>query len=153
MSAINIRVDGLDKVMSNLAIVGRDLPKTLQGARYEISDAVLNTRGLRRYPPATDANRPPIPYYIRGRGMQYRNHNNGKSEKLGTRWQVSPYRQTGILIENPASYARYVHGEEQASAMARIGWRKLYDGALEKVPVITEIYNKWINKLIEKYGL
>lgn len=143
----------MDKVTKNLGLVGRDLPATLQGARFEISDEVLRTRGLQRYPPATDANRPPVPYYIRGRGTQGAKRNYGNSEKLGTRWLTVPYGGTGMKISNPVSYAPYVHGEDQAKAMGRIGWRKLYAVAVEKTGAITVIYNKWIDRLIKKHGL
>ena len=154
MSYIKIEVDGADKIANNLDKVGNDLPNYLRGAGTEASNEILDTKGLRNYPPATGANAPPPPFYIRGRGMQVsysRNLNN--SQRLGTRWQVLPYKKTGTSIANPVTYAKWVHGAQQARAMARIGWRKLWDVAKEKVPQITDIYNRWVGKLLKRHGL
>lgn len=154
MSAIEVRIENEDIVRKNLQKVGGDLPRYLQGARIEITDAVLNTRGLRTYPPATEANQPPVPFYIRGRGMQYKFGNNNKSQRLGTRWQSLPYGNIGMKISNPVTYAPYVHGEEkQSNRMAQIGWRKLFSVAKEKTGTIRDIYNKWVNQLLRKHGL
>jgi hypothetical protein len=151
---INIKIVGLDKVNKNLAALEKDLPVYLQGARIDVTDEILNTQGLRKYPPATSANQPPVPYYIRGRGMQTSaSRNNNKSERLGTRWLSVPYSRIGMRISNPASYAPYVHGDDQARHMAKKGWRKLYDVAKGKTKQIGEIYSRWIDKLIKKHNL
>jgi hypothetical protein len=154
MSEIIVKAKGLDTAMKNLDKLDSDLLPYLQGSRLEIADEVLKVQGLRSYPPATAANLPPPPYYIRGRGMQVSaNRNTGSSQKLGTRWTSLPYQKTGVVISNPVSYAQYVHGEQQAQAMAKIGWRKLSDIATEKIGAITVIYEKWIDKLLIKYNL
>lgn len=152
--SIQITIKGLDKLQKNMAKVAADLPKYVQGAQLEISDEILNERGLRSYPPATAANAPPPPFYIRGRGMQTSaSRNDMRSERLGTRWQSVPYGRMGMKISNPVSYARFVHGEEQAGHMARKGWKKLFDVAKSKIGAITSIYNKWVDRLIQKHGL
>jgi len=151
---IYVEIENLDKVTANMNKVGGELPRYLQGARYEISDEILTTKGLRLYPPSTPANLPPIPYYVRGRGMQVSSSRNTmSSERLGTRWVTIPYGQTGMKIGNSTSYAPHVHGENQAAHMKRKGWRKLYETARGKTKVIGRIYNKWINSLLRKYNL
>ena len=154
MSAISVEVVNEDVVRKNLEKVGGDLPRYLQGARIEITDGILNTKGLRSYPGATEANQPPVPFYIRGRGMQYKFGNNNKSQRLGTQWQSIPYGKIGMKISNKVTYAPYVHGEEtQAGAMARIGWRKLFSVAKEKTGFIRDVYNNWVDQLLRKHGL
>jgi len=153
MSYIKIDIENADKVAANLDKL-KELPTYLQGAGTEASNEILNTKGMRNYPPGTAANQPPPPFYIRGRGTQVSyGRNLGNSERLGTQWKVIPYGKSGTQISNQVSYAKHVHGTRQARAMARIGWRKLWDVATEKIPQITTIYNKWINKLLSKYGL
>ena len=40
-------------------------------AGQKIGRLVLDTQGLRTYPPETSANRPPEPYYVRGRAIHF----------------------------------------------------------------------------------
>jgi hypothetical protein len=151
--SINVEIDA-DKKQIALSKFSAELPHYLQGARIEITDLILDTKGLRNYPPSTAANQPPTPFYIRGRGTQTSaGRNTLSSERLGTRWQSVPYSKIGMKISNPVSYASYVHGEQQARHMARIGWRKLYETAKGKTKQIATIYNRWIARLIKKHDL
>jgi hypothetical protein len=156
---LKIRIEGLDKVISGLEKMNGDLSDTLRLAGNEAGDEILNTKGLRSYPPVTDANRPPTPYYVRGRGMQrggrrIPEYNDNKSEKsYGTKFYIKPQGKFSTAIGNPVSYAPFLGGEEQAEAMAKIGWRKLWDVAKEKIDKIEKIYQDWIDRLIRKHGL
>lgn len=150
---IKVEVKNLDKVLHNLEKVATDLPEYVQAANKQASSMILQTKGMKNYPPATAANAPPPPYYIRGRGTQTASGNLGNSQRLGTRWEIIPYSRVGMKISNPVTYAPYVHGEEQAGKMAEKGWRKLFDVAQEKITEIAGIYNRWINKLIKDKGL
>lgn len=151
---IHVHIEGLDKVQKNMNKLADDLPVFLQGARIEITNAVLNERGLRKYPPAGSGNFPPVPYYIRGRGMQTSaTRNDGRSQRLGTRWISVPYTRIGMKISNPVSYAPYLHGEKQVRWAKGVGWRKLVEVAKSKVSVIRNIYQKWVDRLIKKHGL
>jgi hypothetical protein len=126
----------------------------LQAAGVEAHKRViLQTPGI-KYPPMTDANRPPVPYYIRGRGTQTAHGNLGNSERLGTQWYTKP-AGTGTWIGNRASYAQYVHGDEdeQAKAMAAIGWKRLIDVINARMPEIVKVYQAWVNKLLVACGL
>lgn len=151
---IRLSVEGIDDVIKNMDAIGPDLPPYMRGAGQEVSRDLLSVRGLQNYPPATEANFPPPPYYIRGRGMQTSaSRNDGRSKRLGTKWEVRPRGQLGTEIRNPVDYAEHVHGIRQARAMAAIGWLILYDTALERVGRMTEIYDRWVGKLLRKHGL
>ena len=144
---IFIEVKGLDVVLRNIDALQSDLPEYLGMAGKESADEILNTTGLRKYPPAGPGNAPPVPYYIRGRGWQRAGGNDGSSEKYGTRWTVN-YRELTTIIANNTSYAHKLGGLDQQPKFAAIGWRKLADVANEKIGEITKIFDGWINKLI-----
>ena len=81
---VQIEVKGLDKVLAAFDRFPNEIDKYITQAGYESAERiVLPTQGLRTYPPMTSANQPPTPYYIRGRGMQYKYGNDMKSENLG----------------------------------------------------------------------
>ena len=151
---IKIRIEGLNEAIRGIQNIDIDLPRYLRGAGQEVSRDLLGVRGLQNYPPATAANQPPPPFYVRGRGMQTSaSRNDGKSERLGTRWETRQHGQYGTEIRNPASYAEWVHGLKQARAMAAIGWRILLEVAKERVDIMTGIYGKWVDNLLRKNGL
>lgn len=107
---------------------------------------------MREYPPETDANRPPPPYYIRGVGRVLRG---GKilftSGQLGSNWveniSVSGAEVTGEIRNSTANpmtgnvYSSYVHGVpgglgrrgEQAGFHTRRGWPSLLNVTLAAV--------------------
>lgn len=152
---IKIEVQNLDKLRRALREFPKQSSSYLWGAGQEAAKKIIfPTVGLKKYPPRTSANLPPPPYYIRGRGTQTATRGNlGNSERLGTQFTIERYREDGVKIGNRASYAPFVIGEEQARAMASKGWRKLPDVVNEKMPDITDVYNKWIEKLLIKVGL
>lgn len=150
---IHVEVQGLDKLQAALRRFPQQSQRYLQAAGEEAGKDLLKVEGLQKYPPETAANMPPTPYYIRGRGTEYGYGNKGNSERLGTQWYTKPALPYGTEIGNRASYAPYVHGDEQARAMARIGWRKLFDVAMERLPQITKVYQKWVDKLLHDIGL
>ena len=150
---IKIQVIGLDKVMAKLNRFPREIARYLGQAGEEAAKRViLKTRGLQLYPPATAANRPPTPYYIRGRGTQYKTRNLGNSERYGSQFFTKSEGYT-TEIGNRSSYAVYVGGEKQPEHMAGKGWRKLLEVAQEKMSQITKVYQAWIDKLIHDLRL
>jgi hypothetical protein len=66
---------------------------------------------------------------------------------------VKKYQRYGVVIANNASYAQYVHGENQARVMEAIGWRKLSDVVVEKLELIKGVYQAWVDKLLRDLGL
>jgi len=151
-SNIQIEVVGIKEVEAKLKKLGRSLNSYASQAVVQASKDVLDTEGLRKYPPETSANQPPTPYYVRGMGTQYKSGNKGNSEKYGTQWHVDkvPY---GAKIANRSSYAQYLAGTNQSQAMAKIGWRKLVDVVMEKMPKIKSTIEAWMKKAIKDAGL
>ena len=151
--SISIEVEGLDKLLAKLHEFPAKIRGTFVAAGREAGHRViLPTKGLQNYPPMTDANRPPTPFYIRSKGTQTKSRNYFNSENLGKQWYMRR-EGLGMRIYNRASYARYVHGDEQAKAMKRIGWRKLFETAKRKRRDITKVYNAWVAKTIRDLGL
>lgn len=149
-----IKIEGLKELETAFKKFPAEVSKNVDAAGQEAAKkALLPTVGLQKYPPATAANFPPEPYYIRGRGTMRKGVLKATSERLGTQWYVRKSGKLGTEIGNRASYARWVHGEEQAGAMARIGWRRLVDVAKEKTAMIIKIYDKWIKYTLKKVGL
>ena len=154
MTELKIKVEGLDKLIKAFDQFPREVARTMSQAGHEAArKVILPTQGLQNYPPETGANQPPTPYYQRGAGMVYKSYTKHVSENLGKKWHVRRLGSGGTEIGNVASYAKYVHGDEQAKAMAAIGWRKLKDVASEKTDKIRVVYQKWINRLIRRLGL
>jgi len=150
MSDINIKVEGIEKIQVALNKFPQEIQRTIELAGEEAAKEILNEQGLKSYPPETAANKPPFPYYIRGRGTQTsQGHNTWTSEKLGTLWYTKS-EDLKTIIGNRASYGRYVVGDEQPAHMKQKGWRKLPDVAQEKITKITGIYQRWINRLLKK---
>lgn len=153
MSEITIEVKGLDKLIGSLDKFPQKIKKNMQAAAMEAASELLEAQGLKKYPPETAANKPPTPYYIRGRGTQYKSYNKGNSEKYGTKFYIKR-EGYGAIIGNSASYAKYLTDEkEQATHMARIGWRKLIDVAREKLPKLKTIFEKFVDKTIKALNL
>lgn len=149
---ITIVVHGLDRVQAALNRFPNEITQMMRDASTEASEEILNTTGLHSYPDATAANAPPTPYYVRGQGTQYASYLKRTSQKLGTQFYVQPTAY-GAEIGNRASYAEHVVGEKQAGAMAGIGWRRMIDVAEEKLDEISAVYQKWVDRLIERLGL
>ena len=152
-SSLKIEVTGLDELNIAMKKFPKRVIKNWSAAGKESAeDIILPTEGLRNYPPSTGANAPPTPYYIRSRGTQTATVNYGNSQRLGTKWDVTR-RGLQTKISNTVSYAKWVHGDEQAKAMAKIGWRKLFDVAKEKTKAIQRVYQAWIDKTLREVRL
>jgi hypothetical protein len=153
MSMINLNVKGMDKVQAGLKQLATAIPQTMKNITQEVGSEVLDTTGLRSYPGLTAANMPPTPYYIRGKGTQYKSGNSGKSENLGKQWKVDNPDTFSVRMKNDVSYAPFVNGEDQASALKAIGWRILPEVAQEKIDKLRAIVEAWITRMIVKAGL
>lgn len=152
-NSIRVEVRGLDKLLPKMEKIGDKLNVTLQNAALESERTILDTEGLRKYPPETAANREPYPFYERGRGTWTRpGYNTGKSERYGTKWTTKRINY-GAIIGNSASYAKYLGGEEQNRVMAAYGWRRLFDVAREKKDEIQKVFQGWVNRLLKELDL
>ena len=150
--SITIQIIGLDKLKAKFAELSDDIRQTNSAAGEKAANEILNTTGLRSYPPETAANHPPTPYYVRNYGTQTAHGNLGNSEHYGQKWTVESDTFT-TTIGNSASYNKYLGGNPPAAHMVKIGWRSLVEVANEKIPEITRIYQGWINRLIKQAGL
>lgn len=171
---IVFEVKGLDVLARNMDKFGKEITKLGYYTRADVARTILDTPGLRRYPAATAANAPGriktvtfstgktvnfrMAYYIRGRGLMVPTRGGGwkqtgSSERYGTQYGTRIVPPYNVAIFNRASYGHWLAGDDQAKAMAAIGWRKLYDVAVEKIGEITEIYQGWIDRIIRKFNL
>lgn len=151
---IKVEVKGLKELQAAIAKFPKQAGIYLAKAGEESAKRViLPTEGLQKYPPMTDANAPPAPYYRRGMGMVYKNSVKATSENLGKQWTVKRGSSFTTEIGNRASYAKWVHGDDQAHFMAPKGWRKLKEVATENMDKITKVYNAWVDKLLKDVGL
>lgn len=150
---VRIEITGLDVLDRNLTRFRSEIKRYIQKAGKEAGEMLIETEGLKKYPPLTDANLPPVPYYIRGRGTETAYGNKGNSEKLGANFYVQSAGFWSTKVGNRVSYARYVVGEEQAYFMAPKGWRKLLDVAKERINEIGAKYQQWIDKCIRDFKL
>ena len=153
MANIHVELRGLDDLKRKLRAAPEQLQRYLSAAGNEAGHEVIASEGLQKYPPATAANAPPTPYYIRGRGTQLKSRNLGESQRYGTQFFVNA---AGLktTIGNRASYAQWLTDEnKQSHVMARIGWRKLIDVAREKQAQVIRIFEAWVAKGIRDSGL
>lgn len=151
---IRIEVQNLDKLQRAVDKFPKATGKYLQGAGKEAaSRVILPTEGLKKYPPATAANQPPVPYYIRGRGTMTKSGLRATSERFGTQWYTKAADKFSTEIGNRASYAQYLSGDNQAAHMERKGWKKLTGVVADKMTQIVTVYNTWITKLLNDIGL
>lgn len=92
------------------------------------------------YPPDSIANRPSNPqghWYERGYGTKFATGRGYQtSERLGDKWWYALIFGPGVKIGNAATYAGWVHGEEQAAFHEERGWKKLLKTAVDELPEI-----------------
>lgn len=151
-----IQVVGLDKVEAAFKRFPDEIEQDIGQATAEAAKLVIAQEGVSNYPPATEANAPPVPWYERNKGMWVMYHGEvvirKESEHYGEAFDTQRVKM-GVTIINKAKYGKYIGGEQQARHMARIGWRKVFDVAKEKQAEITEIFNLWIARLIRRLNL
>ena len=119
-------IDSLDKVSTVV------IPQETEDAFEDILQDALAE--LRVYPPETEANQPPPPYYIRGVGnVGWFDTVTKVSEDLRSQWKSEVTKSKNVVtgkLKNIASYAKYVHNEQEGDALppyqarfhAKRGW-------------------------------
>jgi hypothetical protein len=158
---ITITLHNLDKARAAFEQMPLELADTLGAAGREAGEEIVDSPGLRNYPPEyhapqfaagfkSDAQRRYVMAAI-GRGEIPYVRGQGRSERYGSQFYVEQ-RGYSTFVGNRASYARYLAGGESAY-MAAGGWRKLEDVALEKIGRIMEIFAAWIDRLAQRLGL
>jgi hypothetical protein len=171
---IKITVTGLKELQAAIAKFPKQVEIYMVRAGQESArKVILTTRGMQKYPPAGEANAPRSygsfysiatrkvsnRWYQRGYGSKWALKGGGTggsatSENLGKQWYVMHRSTFTTEIGNRASYAKYVHDDEQqARFMAPKGWRKLKEVATEKMPQLVKVYDAWIKKLLHDIKL
>ncbi len=160
---IEIEIKGADKIVAALTKFPQEIAQNFRKAGEEAEEEIVETRGLKNYPPKTEANAPgrysikthqKMGYYVRGTGaFSPSGKQTGGSEDYGSNFYAK-HTPGGTIIGNRTSYAKYLADENlQARVMEKYGWRKLIDVAKEKLGIITTIFNKWAQYTIDKLGL
>lgn len=78
------------------------------------------------YPPESEANSAPPPFWQRGVGKirSVGGTPNPASQQLGSSWSVTHARQDEIMITNPTTYAPWVHGNKKQAWFHKLrGWK------------------------------
>ena len=152
MPIIEIKVEGLKKLTTGFIRFVPAVRKNMTAAGGEALTMILDTVGLRAYPPETAANLPPTPYYQRGLGTVYKNSVARTSENYGKKW-TEEVESFVARAKNTASYAEVLGGENQVSWASGYGWKKLFSTAKELILEIVKIYTAWVEKTIKELGL
>ena len=152
-NVIQIKVVGAEAIASGLAQFSQIAISNMSQAAQEAGTEVIKTRGLFTYPPMTNANRMPYPFYERGLGTwTSAMYNTRSSEDYHAQWSIVR-SGTGAIIGNSASYSMFLGGERQAIWAGVYGWRKLKEVAEEKTAEIAAIFQKWIDRARQQAGL
>jgi hypothetical protein len=144
---MNVRFEGLEPILEKLDKLGK-LTQLAEPIFQGVGEDIRNAASP--YPPETEANVPkPGGWYERGYGPRWLGGKGGRqtSQNLSTKWFVKP-SSSFVDVGNIATYAPYVHGEEQAWFHGPRGWKKLKETAEELRPKILEGLEKWINGII-----
>lgn len=175
MSAqISLDVKGIDKVIANLDKFKKEIKDTMKAAGKEVSDMIVKTEGLKKYPAKSEANSPGrtkdvyfptsnktatfrVGYYARSQGWMQPTRGGGykqlaNSQRYGTHWTTKADAY-GVKIANATSYAQYLGGDNQVSWAGERGWRKLAEVGKEKAGQAVKIYQAWVDRLVQKLGL
>lgn len=106
---------------------------------------------VRPYPSDTMANSPLNPqghWYERGYGTKFASGRGYEtSERLGDRWWYRLIYGPGVKIGNAATYAGWVHGEEQTAFHKERGWKRLLKTATDELDEIMRKIERQIDRI------
>ena len=143
-----IEFKGLEPLMKKVKTIGQ-----MKAVKAALLNAGNDVKGIiSEYPDPTAANQPPVPYYIRGRGMQTASGNLLNSEDLADSWAITT-RDHGftVVIGNNVSYAPFVQSKEfQARWMKDIGWKTEVEVMEKETDRVVEWVLKAVKKIIKK---
>jgi len=166
--AYHITLSGAEKITFRLESIRELTQQELSNFLEDI--AVESIAIFKDYPPETYRNQPPPPYYQRGVGYygQYGTLTKS-SQQLGTRWSYainSTEDSVVAEITNTATYAQYVHGDDDQPqlpwAAIDVGWPnakgtlakmigdKTVQSSTETVPAGIENAEEKFDRMIER---
>jgi len=153
---LDIGVEGLEEAIQATNRAPTIITHKLkQGMEVAVADTI-SQRGLAKYPPRTEANRPPAPYYKRGYGYMRKRGLVASSERLGTQFYAK-----GAMVGNQvigiggqrASYGKFAVGDWQPAHMANKGWRKMKEVAKERTRKMGQILSAYVTEALSQVGL
>jgi hypothetical protein len=130
-----VKVVGLDELLAKMRrLAGSDVAdKTLIAYAEEVKE-----RGT-VYPPETEANQPPPPYYIRGQGTNTGSSIRKTSDDMKHKWELK--KSSSIVLSNAAKYSEYVQGRYQPTYHKQRGWINIYQFAHDNLSRLKEIFH------------
>ena len=131
---MTVQIRGLDELDRKM--------RKLAGSK--IADKTLDTyaklveEDVKPYPPESEANRPPVPYYERGEGTVTASGLRKTSQDMMRKWKV----ETGstIALKNAATYSGYVQGLAQVGYHKQRGWKNAHERAEQMLDKIHGIF-------------
>lgn len=133
----SVKIEGMDAIVRKMRKVASSsvVDDTLKAYAEYIRDDV------RPYPPESEANRPPVPYYIRGQGTQTASRNLGNSQDMRRQWRLKSSSKL-IALTNEATYSGYVQGLRQPVYHVQRGWKSANKRAKELLGQMQPIFNR-----------
>ena len=125
------------------------------GGMHEATKYVA--KNAAEYPPTTEANAPPPPYYIRGTGTQYKTYNRKESEQLNLHWdRMVSERKNGVLgvVKNEVSYAPWVHSVKRQTWFHkyRTKWRNIEGIKRDVEQGVVKIFRDGVARVLSSFG-
>ena len=151
--ADRVEIKGMDKLLRKLKSF-EDMKKVIPG----LEAGANHIEGVvKEYAPKSEANTPGRAggWYERGYGPKWLRKDGtwgGRktSERLREQWAVtSKNRGLTWIIGNSVSYAKYVHGDEQAGFHAARGWKTIYDVARDESDTVLKFVKDRVDKILE----
>jgi hypothetical protein len=161
---VSADLSSLERFLERIQNADQEFPQDMALSVMAVGQNVVNR--MEQYPPETEANQPPPPYYIRGTGkVLVSGRILPTSRQLGSNWEQETRigaKEVEHRVFNDVDYASRVHGIpglEQASFHTRRDWPPLIDVALAAVgeePISTTYQGRNLStdeleKAVERY--
>jgi hypothetical protein len=136
---MTVQIKGLDELDRKM--------RRLAGSK--IADETLKVyakaveEDVKPYPPESEANQPPTPYYKRGTGTITAKGVRKTSEDMMRKWSVNA-SSSKVSLENRASYSAWVQGREEDQQVGyhrQRGWKSAQKRAEEMLDRVQGIFN------------
>lgn len=148
-----VEIRGLDELTRRLDSF-KDLKKVIPA----LEAGANHLEGVvKEYAPKSEANKPGGPgsrWYQRGFGPRWARKDGtwgGRktSEVLRSRWAVQS-KNHGLtwIIGNNATYAKYVHGEEQAHFHKDRGWKTIFDVVKQESDTVLNFVKDRVDRIL-----
>ena len=152
---IDIKIEGIKELSGRLDKVSDLIRKmAMLGGMHDATKYVATNAAV--YPPTTEANVPPPPYYIRGTGTQYKGYNRNESEQLNLRWdRIVSEKGDDVqgVVENKTTYAPWVHGVVRQRWFHKThNWRNIERIKNDVEQGVVQIFRHGVEKVLRLAG-